>query len=65
MAQPVSIPAHGIDFARTVTNFEKPFSIRHLSVQMPNGNKSMAADLLRLKRSTLVSKLRVIEQCAA
>jgi DNA-binding NtrC family response regulator len=63
MAQPISIPAHGIDFARTVTNFEK--TLLDQALERANGNKSMAADLLRLKRSTLVSKLRVIEQCAA
>lgn len=62
-AQPVSIPDHGIDFARTVTNFEK--TLLDQALERSNGNKSMAADLLRLKRSTLVSKLRVIEQCAA
>jgi transcriptional regulator with PAS, ATPase and Fis domain len=29
-----------------------------------NGNKTLAADLLRLKRTTLMSKLRVLEAVA-
>jgi DNA-binding NtrC family response regulator len=62
-AQPVSIPNHGIDFTLMVTNFEK--TLLDQALERSNGNKSAAADLLRLKRSTLVSKLRVMEQCAA
>ncbi len=62
VAQPVSIPTQGIDFARTVSNFEK--TLLDQALERAKGNKSLAADLLRLKRSTLVSKLRVFE-CAA
>jgi DNA-binding NtrC family response regulator len=62
-APPVTIPNQGIDFTLMVTNFEK--TLLDQALERANGNKSMAADLLRLKRSTLVSKLRVMEQCAA
>jgi hypothetical protein len=42
-----------------VTSFEK--NIVEQALQKANGNKTLAADLLRLKRTTLLSKLRVYE----
>jgi DNA-binding NtrC family response regulator len=54
-----SVPDHGLDFAQTVTTFEK--SLLDEALRKTNGNKTLAADLLRLKRTTLVSKLRVLE----
>lgn len=59
----VSVPDHGIDFTEMVTVFEK--SLLDQALQKAKGNKTLAADLLGLKRSTLISKLRVLEQCAA
>ena len=56
---PFSVPEEGLDFARTVTAFEK--GIVDQALQKANGNKTLAADLLRLKRTTLMSKLRVLE----
>ena len=57
--QPFSVPEGGLDFAKAVTIFEK--NILNEALRKTNGNKTMAADLLRLKRTTLVSKLRVLE----
>ncbi len=59
----VSVPDHGIDFTEVVTVFEK--NLLDQALQKAKGNKTLAADLLGLKRSTLISKLRVLEQFAA
>jgi DNA-binding NtrC family response regulator len=59
----VSLSDHGIDFTEIVTVFEKNLLDQALS--KAKGNKTVAADLLRLKRSTLISKLRVMELAAA
>ena len=59
IAEPfLSIPEHGLDFAQTVSQFEK--TLLDQALERSNGNKTLAADLLRLKRTTLVSKLRVL-----
>jgi DNA-binding NtrC family response regulator len=57
--RPFSVPDQGIDFVRTMTQFEK--MILDQALLKANGNKTVAADLLRLKRTTLMSKLRVYE----
>jgi DNA-binding NtrC family response regulator len=54
----VAIPEVGLDFAQAVSQFEK--NLLDQALERSNGNKTMAADLLRLKRTTLVSKLRVM-----
>jgi DNA-binding protein Fis len=59
----VSVPDHGIDFTEVVTVFEK--NLLDQALQKAKGNKTLAADLLGLKRSTLISKLRVLETFAA
>ena len=56
----VSVPDHGIDFTEVVTVFEK--NLLDQALQKAKGNKTLAADLLGLKRSTLISKLRVLEE---
>ncbi len=58
----ISVPDHGIDFTQVVTVFER--KLLDQALEKAKGNKSLAADLLRLKRSTLISKLRVMEQIA-
>jgi DNA-binding NtrC family response regulator len=60
--QPFAVPPAGIDFAQLVNSFER--SILDQVLQKTNGNRTLAADLLRLKRTTLVSKLRVMEMSA-
>ena len=62
-ADNVSVPDHGIDFTEIVTGFEK--KLLDQALEKAKGNKSLAAELLGMKRSTLVSKLRVLEQMAA
>jgi len=54
----VSIPEVGLDFAQAVSQFEK--NLLDQALERSKGNKTAAADLLRLKRTTLVSKLRVM-----
>ena len=53
------VPEGGIDFVETITSFER--DIVEQALQRANGNKTLAADLLRLKRTTLLSKLRVFD----
>jgi transcriptional regulator with GAF, ATPase, and Fis domain len=59
----VSVPDHGIDFTQVVTVFER--KLLDQALDKAKGNKSLAAGLLRMKRSTLISKLRVMELMAA
>jgi transcriptional regulator with GAF, ATPase, and Fis domain len=59
---PFAVPDTGINFAQLVNSFER--SILDQVLQKTNGNRTLAADLLRLKRTTLVSKLRVMEMSA-
>jgi DNA-binding NtrC family response regulator len=54
-----AVPDDGIDFVQTVTSFE--MNIVEQALRKTNGNKTLAADLLRLKRTTLLSKLRAYE----
>ena len=61
--QSISVPDHGINFEQVVTVFERNLVDQALS--KAHGNKTLAADLLGLKRSTLISKLRVLELAAA
>ena len=58
-----SVPDHGIDFTEVVTVFER--RLLDQALDKAKGNKSLAAGLLRMKRSTLISKLRVMEMAAA
>ena len=59
---PFAVPAAGVNFAQLVTSFER--SILDQVMQKTHGNRTLAADLLRLKRTTLVSKLKVMEMSA-
>lgn len=55
----VTIPEGGLDFEQTVSRIER--SILEQALRKTGGNKKMAADLLRLKRTTLAAKLRTLE----
>jgi DNA-binding NtrC family response regulator len=55
----LSVPDEGLDFVQVVTSFEK--DIVEQALRKTNGNKTLAADLLRLKRTTLISKIRGYE----
>lgn len=56
------VPDSGLDFAETVMRFER--AILERAIQRAGGNKTAAADMLRLKRTTLISKLRSFEMQA-
>jgi len=55
----VQVPDDGLDFEQTVGQIAR--SILEQALRKTNGNKKMAADLLRLKRTTLAAKLRSFE----
>ena len=55
----VHVPDSGLDFEQTVGQIAR--GILEQALRKTNGNKKMAADLLRLKRTTLAAKLRSLE----
>jgi DNA-binding NtrC family response regulator len=55
----VHVPDDGLDFEQTVGQIAR--GILEQALRKTNGNKKMAADLLRLKRTTLAAKLRSLE----
>lgn len=55
-ATSITVPEDGIDFERIVARIER--SMIEQALQRTGGNKSQAAELLRLKRTTLGAKLR-------
>ncbi len=59
---PFSLPEGPIDFERIVSNIER--SMIEQALSRTNGNKSQAADLLGLKRTTLGAKLRTLAAIA-
>jgi len=58
----VHVPDDGLDFEQTVGQIAR--GILEQALRKTNGNKKMAADLLRLKRTTLAAKLRSLESIA-
>jgi DNA-binding NtrC family response regulator len=61
--QTVSVPDSGFDYEQVVGDFER--QIIRQALQMTNGNKKAAADILRLKRTTLNAKLKSLEAAAS
>jgi DNA-binding NtrC family response regulator len=66
---PVGVPeagiidiTHGLDYERTVRAFER--NILEQALKQTSGNKTRAAELLRLGRTTLAAKLRVLGEVA-
>ena len=55
----VSVPDSGLDFEQTLTRIER--SILEQALQKTGGNKKAAAQMLRLKRTTLSAKVRSLE----
>ncbi len=55
----IAVPQDGLDFEAVVHNIER--GILAQALRMSNGNKKAAADLLRLKRTTLTAKLKALE----
>jgi DNA-binding NtrC family response regulator len=56
----VLVPEEGLDFEATVGRIE--LGILEQALRKTNGNKKLAAELLRLKRTTLTAKLKSLEQ---
>jgi DNA-binding NtrC family response regulator len=59
----VSVPDGGLDYEQVVGDFER--QIIRQALQRTNGNKKAAADILRLKRTTLNAKLKSLEAVAS
>lgn len=55
----VKLPEGGLDYEAVVSRFE--WSILDQAMRRAGGNKTRAASLLRLKRTTLAAKLRALE----
>ncbi len=55
----VALPLDGIDYQRALEEFEK--NLLDQALTRTHGNKTAAADLLGLKRTTLAAKMRVLE----
>ncbi len=58
----ISVPDYGLDFEETVSHFER--SILSQALRKTGGNKKLAADMLRLKRTTLAAKVKILEPAA-
>lgn len=59
----ISLPESGIDYETTLAHIER--TILQHALQKTGGNKKAAADMLRLKRTTLSAKVRMLEaRCA-
>jgi DNA-binding NtrC family response regulator len=58
----IAVPDVGLDFERTVGQIER--NILEQALKKTKGNKKQAADMLRLKRTTLAAKLKSLEALA-
>ena len=56
------VPEEGLDFERTVGRLER--ALIEQALQRTGGNKKQAAEILRLKRTTLSAKLKSLEAVA-
>jgi DNA-binding NtrC family response regulator len=56
----VTFPDEGVEMERLVADFEH--SLIQRALERSGGNKRQAADLLHLKRTTLIEKLRRLER---
>jgi DNA-binding NtrC family response regulator len=58
----LDVPETGINFEALIADIERRLLERALA--RSGGNKSRAADLLQMKRTTLISKFKALEVCA-
>jgi len=56
---PVAVPENGMDLQMTVQKLEK--TLIEQALRRTGGNKSQAADILGMKRTTLTAKMKVLE----
>jgi DNA-binding NtrC family response regulator len=59
----IRLPEGGLDFERTVSRIER--NILDQALERTKGNKKLAAEMLRLKRTTLAAKLKSLERVSA
>jgi transcriptional regulator with PAS, ATPase and Fis domain len=59
----ISVPDDGLDYEQTLAVIER--SILEQALRKTNGNKKAAAEMLRLKRTTLSAKVRSLDSPAA
>ena len=59
-SEEVAFPDEGVEMERLVADFEH--SLIQRALERSGGNKRQAADLLHLKRTTLIEKLRRLER---
>ena len=59
----VAVPDHGLDFEQTVGSFE--LNILEQALRKTGGNKKQAAEMLRLKRTTLAAKLKTLSEAGS
>lgn len=59
----ISVPDQGMDYERTLAQIER--SILEQALRKTGGNKKAAAEMLRLKRTTLAAKVRSLESVLA
>jgi DNA-binding NtrC family response regulator len=62
-APSIRLPEGGLDFERTVSHIER--TILDQALERTGGNKKLAAEMLRLKRTTLSAKLKSLEKASA
>jgi DNA-binding NtrC family response regulator len=58
----IAVPDDGLDFEQTVGRIER--NLLEQALQKSRGNKKLAAEMLRLKRTTLSAKLKSIQAVA-
>jgi transcriptional regulator with GAF, ATPase, and Fis domain len=58
-AQTIEVPQEGINFDEVVSSLE--LSLLNQALKMSGGNKARAADLLGIKRTTLLAKMKSLE----
>ena len=58
----IQVPSGGLDFESTVGRIER--TLIEQALRLTKGNKKQAADMLRLKRTTLTAKLKSMEAIA-
>ena len=56
------VPDEGLNYTEALKNFER--AILQQAMSRAQGNKTLAADILQLPRTTLIHKLRVLEHLA-
>lgn len=59
---PVPVPESGLDLQQTVQKLER--ALIEQALRRTGGNKSQAADILGMKRTTLTAKMKVLEAVA-